>query len=194
MKKHQILRLLGGLPHFGAQDLDQLERHLRLLPQQWHEIPSLDDEQFAIRDRDCVRTSRSAVEQSELPEYVAFAEDVEYRVMAADRCGGYFHGSLADREQAGAGIALGENAGRARNRFSDDAGGQSVDMLQAELAEKIMIFQHRALVGIAKGGRNVLGAGHAPDYSRYACGINGLDRTAASCLRFGRPAAKPGRT
>jgi len=102
--------------------------------------------------------------------------------MAIDRRYGYSHLSLADPEQAGTGIAFGENAGPMRNRFPDDAGGEAVDMLRAELAEKIAILQHRALVGITRGGQCVLGAGHAPDYSRCGCGINGLNRTAASCL------------
>jgi len=62
MQKHETLSLLGGPPQPCAQDLDQLECNIRLLPHQWQEIPSLDDEQFAIRVRDGVRRSRTAVE------------------------------------------------------------------------------------------------------------------------------------
>ncbi len=139
-----------------------LERDLRLLFHQWQEIPSLDDEQFAIRDGDDVRGSRPAVEQSNLPEYVAFADQVEHRIMAIGGWDGYFHGSLADHKQAGAGIALGADAGPAQNRFPHNAGGEAIDLLRAEFAEKVMSLQQRTLVGVAKRGWSILKAGHGP--------------------------------
>src|SRR5262249_12598005 len=129
---------------------------------QRQEIPSLDDEQFAIRYCNGIRGPRPAVEQGNLAEYVAFADQVEHRVMAIDRWDGYFHRSPADREQAGAGIALGEDAGRPRNRFADNAGSQPADMLRAEFAEKVVVLQQLAPVGVAKVRWNVLGAGHSP--------------------------------
>src|SRR5258707_2711728 len=57
---------------------------------------------------------------------------------------GYFHHSLADHKQAGAGIALGADAGPARNRFPHDAGGEAVDLLRAELAEKVVRLDRKS--------------------------------------------------
>jgi len=86
---------------------------------------------------------------------------VDYRPELSQQHG-YFHGALADREQAGSRIASGENAGRARNRFPDNAGGEAVDMPWAEFAEKVIVLQQRAPVGVAKIGWSILEAGHGP--------------------------------
>src|SRR5215467_1376551 len=117
MLKHGTLGLVSRLAKSVAQDFNQLKRDLRLFPQQWQKITSLDDEQLAICCCDGVCCSWTTVEQRNLSENGSFADQVEDRVVAVDRRPRDFHGSFGDREQTGTRITLCENGGGSCNRF-----------------------------------------------------------------------------
>jgi hypothetical protein len=82
-QKNNLLQALAGEAQPGAQQLDQLERDLRLGVNKGEKVPPVDRHQLAIRHGDGIGGARLAIEERDLAEHVAFIQQIEHRLASA---------------------------------------------------------------------------------------------------------------
>src|SRR3954449_2860016 len=113
--------MLAGSPQPRTEDFHQAYRDVGLTAQQREQVAPLDDEQAAIRVRDRVGGARLSVEQRDLAENLALANEVEDRVLAVRRRRRDLHDPLANRKQTSSRIAFGKD-----DRLAFNAAGRRI--------------------------------------------------------------------
>src|SRR5439155_24330779 len=90
--------------------------------------------------------ARMAVEHSHFAENFAFANDAEHDVATVGRRHTDLDAAADDAHEAGAGIALGEDDGAARDRPFGHVGAEPLDHRRSQFTEERMVAQQRRLV------------------------------------------------
>ncbi len=124
--------------------------------QERDEVPAFDDDELAVRHRCGIRGARTAVEQSDLAEDLAFAKDVKHDVLALGGGDADLDRAVEHAEQPAAGVALGEDH-RAFAGFAHlHVRSEVLQHRRGQVAEQRMIAQQRQLVRGMLGRPTVL--------------------------------------
>lgn len=141
-----LLDLIAGPAQSFAKQLDELHRKRRLAAHERNELAPVNDEQLAIGVGGGIGRPRQAVEQRDLPEYLAGLDQVQNRVATIRRRDADLDRARDHRNQAGAGIALGKDRRPTLQRDVLGVAAELIECLGLEIGKIGMLAQHRQLV------------------------------------------------
>src|SRR5262249_47838633 len=146
VKKRDVLHLLAGAAQLRAENLDELEHHVRLTAQEGNEVAPLDDDELAVGHGGRIGGARAAVEQGDFPENIALAKDVEHDVLAVGGGDADFHRAGEHTHEPASRIALREDGGPARRSARLHVGAEVLDHPRRKIAKQRMAAQQGQLV------------------------------------------------
>jgi hypothetical protein len=132
---HHVFDLLAGVADARAQDLDELERDIRLRAQERNEIAPVDHHQLGVIHGYGIGRARAPVEEGDLAEYFPGVDDVEHGFAAVGGGDADLHRPPQHRHQAGARIAFGKNGGGPPHRAAGHVSAEVLDHSGRKFAE-----------------------------------------------------------
>src|SRR5262249_48496352 len=146
VQERDVLHLLAGAAQPRAENLDELEHHVRLTAQERNEIAPLDDDELAVGHGGRVRGARAAVEQGDFPENIALAKDVEHDVLAVGGSDADFHRAGEHAHEPGSRVAFGEDGRPARRPPRLHVRAEVLDHAGRKIAKQRMAAEQGQLV------------------------------------------------
>src|ERR1700732_2067205 len=144
--KDNLCDLVAGPSQARAEQLDEFHRQLRLASHKGKKFAAVDHENFAIGIGCGIGGPCLAVEQSDLAEDLAGTDEIQNRAAAVGRGDADLHRAADHRNQAVAGISLGEDRRPPLQRRMFGVTAKLVERPGIEIAENRMLAQHRQLV------------------------------------------------
>ncbi len=149
VEKKRVLDLLAGAAQAAAQHRHDAQRHVGIGAQHGEKVAALEHEQVAIGLRHRVGGARPAVEQGDLAEHLAGADDVEHGLAALGRGDADFHAALQHGHHRRALRALAENRLAAPRALQPRPRHQRRDRVRRQALEQPMPGENLAPVDIA---------------------------------------------
>ena len=115
VQKGNILNLLAGMTQSRTEDLDEFESYIRIVLKKRNKIPAFYHDELAIRHRRGIRCTRATIEQSNLAEQIALAENIQNYILTVDRRDTDLDRARQDPNEASARIPFHEDRGTARH-------------------------------------------------------------------------------
>src|SRR6266540_4877431 len=146
VEERDVLDLLARVAQSRAENLDELEHHVRLAAEKRNEIAPLDDDELAVGHGGGIGGARAAVEQGDFAEHLALAKYVEHDVLALGGRDADFDAPGKHAHESGAGISLREDGGAARHPPRLHVRAEVLDHRRREIAKQRMAAQQGQLV------------------------------------------------
>src|ERR1700687_3824110 len=141
MLKDDLSHLVTGPPQPLAKQLDELHRQRRLASHKGNKLATVDNKNLAIGICGGIASPRQAIEHRDFPENLPGTDEIQNRTAALSGGDADLHGAADHRNQAVAGISLGNDRGSPLQRGMFGIAAKLIEGLRVEIAKHWMFAQ-----------------------------------------------------